>query len=171
MRSGRGADIATVPCPQACPTVAAERSSRNPNWHIPLPRQNTMVWPRRSTDLTKAAVRPPKFLHGIPSTLVIPNRSPNPGARHEVSRAQPFPRGASLDLWHHTLNLYSVYVGCSLKMPLRGEKSSPSLCRGHRSISPTLKESKQSAARGLVPAPVARGTEASGNLARFWVRI
>ena len=107
VRSGRGADIATVPCPQPCPTVAAERSSRNPNWHIPLPRQNTIMSPRRSTDLTKAAVRPPKFLPGIPSTCGIPSRSPKPRALPGGTRAQPFPRGASQTLGLHTLNLYS----------------------------------------------------------------
>ena len=94
---------------------------------------SSLVSHRRSTDLAKGAVRPPKFSTGITSTLGIRRGIPNAGARHEVSRAQPFPWGASLDLWQYTLNLYSVYAGCSLKMPLRGEeygKRSPCLTTG-----------------------------------------
>ena len=119
------------PSPRPSATLGASLADPGrgpPHWsglRLGRARQNTILSHRRSTDLTKGAVRPPTCLTGIPSTLVIPNRSPHPGARHEVSRAQPFPRGASLDLWQYTLNLYSVYAGCSLKMPLRGDT-----CRG-----------------------------------------
>ena len=74
-----------------------------------------------SIDITKAAVRPPKFLTGIPSTCGPRMGFPNPRALAAATRPQPFPRGASLDLGQYTLNLYSVYAGCSLKMPLRGD--------------------------------------------------
>ena len=84
--------------------------------------QSSILSPRRSTDITKAAVFPPQLLTGIVSTLGHRTGFPNPRALASGARSQPFPRGASLDLWQYTLNLYSVYAGCSLKMPLRGDK-------------------------------------------------
>ena len=72
-----------LPSPRPSATLGAsiaDPGPRCPGLRLARARQNTILWPRRSTDLTKAAVRPPKFLPGIPSTCGIPSRSPNPGA-------------------------------------------------------------------------------------------
>ena len=48
--------------------------------------------------ITQAAVFPPQLRTGIPSTCGPRMGFPNPRALAAVASAQPFPRGASLDL-------------------------------------------------------------------------
>ena len=93
----RGRNKPLLPSPRPSATLGAsiaDPGQRCPGLRLARARQNTMVSPRGSTDLTKAAVRRKIFLTGIVSTCGFRTGVPNLRALASAASPQPFSRGA-----------------------------------------------------------------------------